>query len=315
MVVQTAFLGDVVLATPIASALATAFPGCQIHFLVRKGNEGVLVGHPGIVKVHTWNKRKNKYQGLFRLIKELKKEHFDWAINCQRFFNAGFLSLQVAKKVSGFNKSPLSFLFSEVQKHHYSDGVHEVDRNLSLVKHLIPKQTRVRPSIHPSPVDFSTISTYQEHGSYYVIAPASVWRTKQLPVEGWLDLISRIGSKSLVYLIGGRTDAALCDKLVNASNVVNLAGKLSLLESAALMKGAEMNYTNDSGPTHLASAMNAPITTVFCSTTSTFGFSPLSDCHRIVETREVLSCRPCGIHGKKKCPKGHFLCAQIKVPV
>jgi heptosyltransferase-2 len=91
-------------------------------------------------------------------------------------------------------------------------------------------------------------------------------------------------------------------------DVRNLAGTLSFLQSAALMEKAAMNYVNDSAPLHLASAMNAPVTAVFCSTVPAFGFGPLSDKSHIVEC-ENLYCRPCGLHGKPSCPEGHFRCA------
>jgi heptosyltransferase-2 len=87
-----------------------------------------------------------------------------------------------------------------------------------------------------------------------------------------------------------------------------IAGQLSLLQSAALMSRAKRNFVNDSGPLHLCSAMNAPVTAVFCSTLPSFGFGPLSVDSSIVETKEKLSCRPCGLHGKKVCPEGHFKC-------
>ena len=91
--------------------------------------------------------------------------------------------------------------------------------------------------------------------------------------------------------------------------VFNLAGKLSLLETAALMQNAEMNFVNDSAPLHIASAMNAKVTAIFCSTIPAFGFTPLSDKSTLVETKAMLDCRPCGLHGYKSCPEGHFKCA------
>ncbi len=91
--------------------------------------------------------------------------------------------------------------------------------------------------------------------------------------------------------------------------MINLAGKLSFLSSAALMKGARMNYVNDSAPMHFASAVNAPVTAVYCSTIPSFGYGPLSDRSFIVETPVALHCRPCGLHGHTKCPEGHFHCA------
>jgi heptosyltransferase-2 len=92
-----------------------------------------------------------------------------------------------------------------------------------------------------------------------------------------------------------------------------MAGKLSLLESAAIMAGARMNFVNDSAPMHLASAVNAPVTAVFCSTVPAFGFGPLSDNAFIAETTIPLDCRPCGLHGYTVCPKGHFKCAEIEI--
>ncbi|MEO8414223.1 MAG: glycosyltransferase family 9 protein, partial [Ginsengibacter sp.] len=72
---------------------------------------------------------------------------------------------------------------------------------------------------------------------------------------------------------------------------------------------AAMNYTNDSAPLHFASAIDAPVTAIFCSTVPAFGFYPLSAKSFIVETKEILPCRPCSLHGLKACPLGHFKCA------
>ncbi|MBY0436238.1 MAG: glycosyltransferase family 9 protein, partial [Cyclobacteriaceae bacterium] len=127
-----------------------------------------------------------------------------------------------------------------------------------------------------------------------------------------IDFIQSIPGDLSVFLLGGSKDANLCEEIISncsSKKISNLAGKLSLLESAALMRDAKMNYVNDSAPLHLASAMNAPVTAVYCSTIPTFGFGPLSDKSFVVETEEKLDCRPCGLHGSKACPKGHFKCA------
>ena len=96
-------------------------------------------------------------------------------------------------------------------------------------------------------------------------------------------------------------------KAEKTKDVKVLSGELTLLQSAALMKDAQMNYVNDSAPLHIASAMNAPVTAFFCSTVPAFGFTPLSDNSKIVEVKN-LECRPCGLHGHKVCPKGNFKC-------
>ena len=145
------------------------------------------------------------------------------------------------------------------------------------------------------------------------MAPASVWYTKQYPREAWKALLK---SPALLpfrlYLVGGPDDHPLCEQIQSESQhpaVTNLAGKLSLLQTAALMEHASMNYCNDSAPLHLASAMNARVVGIFCSTVPTFGFGPLSDESHVIEAPTNLTCRPCTNHGKPLCPKGHFRCA------
>jgi heptosyltransferase-2 len=100
-----------------------------------------------------------------------------------------------------------------------------------------------------------------------------------------------------------------------------MAGRLSFLASAALQKRAVLNYVNDSAPMHFASAVNAPVAAIYCSTIPAFGYGPLSDTQFIVETLEPLPCKPCGLHGKRACPQGHFNCghsittAQLLAPL
>jgi ADP-heptose:LPS heptosyltransferase len=118
----------------------------------------------------------------------------------------------------------------------------------------------------------------------------------------------------VVAIIGGPNDKALAEEIISETKnelvkFHNLCGELVLLETAALMKGAMLNYTNDSGPLHIASAMNAPIRAIFCSTVEAFGFGPLSDDRKVIHTALELDCRPCGLHGYTACPKGHFKCA------
>ena len=137
-----------------------------------------------------------------------------------------------------------------------------------------------------------------------------MWFTKQFPEQKWVELISQLKQK--IYLIGGKEDYEKCAKIINnstAQKIENLCGKLTLLQSASLIKDAEMNYMNDSAPMHIASAMNAPTTAIYCSTIPDFGFGPLSAHSKVVQTKEQLDCKPCGLHGLKKCPKGHFRCA------
>ena len=316
LIIQTAFIGDVVLATPLAEQLRKEFPTAEVDFLVRKGNESLLTGNPNISRILVFNKKQNKYKHLLKLIKDIRKENYDYVINLQRFFTTGLITtLSGATGTIGFNKNPLSFLFSHSIKHKIdlTNGLHEVDRNLSLLQPLGIKAEKVRPKLFPSPQDHKAVET---HAPYICIAPSSVWVTKQFPPQKWIELLDLVPQHFTVYLLGSKDDLSLCTFIENKTihkNVKIKAGEMSFLESAALMKGATMNFVNDSAPMHFASAVNAPVTAVFCSTIPEFGFGPLSDYAHIAQTDLQLECKPCGLHGRKECPLKHFKCADIDV--
>lgn len=318
LVIQTAFIGDAILATAVLEKLHAFYPQAKIDFLVRKSNESLFLNHPFLHETLVWDKKQGKYTNLILLLKKIRKSQYDAVINLQRFASSGILTaFSKSKHRVGFKKNPLSFMFDKVLIHSIGNrattGMHEVDRCLALVAHLTDDQTQM-PRLYPSETDWEKIKEYTSE-PFITISPASVWFTKQTPQQVWIQFLQRLSGKK-VYLLGGPGDTALCEKIASASkhgNVHVLAGKLSLLQSAALMSKAEMNYTNDSAPMHLCSAMNAPVAAVFCSTIPEFGFGPLSEKSFVIETREHLDCRPCGLHGYKKCPQGHFRCSKIEI--
>lgn len=313
LVIQTAFIGDVVLATSLLENLHVEYPLASIDILVRQGNESLFLKHPFLNQVLVWVKKSNKYQNWLRLLFKIRASRYDAIINVQRFAATGALTaLSNAKFKIGFDKNPFSFLFTHRIAHHFTGSdLHEIDRNHQLVNMLLNTPV-IKPVLYPSASDEAAVVGYQQ-SPYICMAPASVWFTKQFPLESWATLINEIPFNGVIYLIGGPGDKLLCDEIlkkVTHKTVVNVAGRLSFLASAALQKKAVMNYVNDSAPLHFASAVNAPVTAIYCSTLPIFGFGPLSTKSFIVETSQALVCRPCGIHGKKQCPLKHFDCAK-----
>jgi heptosyltransferase-2 len=311
LVIQTAFTGDVVLATAVVEKLHSFYPEAQIDFLLRKGNEGLLKDHPFLNEVLIWNKKENKTKNLFKLVKQIRGNQYDKVINLQRFASTGFLTaFSNAPERIGFDKNPFSFLFTRKIPHQFKKGVHEVERNNRLIEDFTDT-TFNKPRLYPSKKNHEEIAKYQQQ-PYVCTMPASVWFTKQYPEEKWIELIKAFPDEYEIYLLGGKEDEILCERIKGKSTnkkATVLAGKLSFLSSAALMKGAKMNYTNDSAPLHFASATDAPVTAIFCSTIPEFGFYPLSEKSIIVQTLVPLSCKPCTLHGRKACPLGHFKCA------
>jgi len=314
LIIQTAFLGDVVLATPVIEKLHGVFPEAKIDFLLRNGNEGILKGHPFLKEIIILNKQKNKYQNVFKVIKQIRGNKYDIILNLHRFGSSGFITvLSKVKHTIGFDKNPFSIFFSKRVKHVIGkkvSNIHEIDRNLSLTDEYGDKM-RIMPRIYPSDDDYKKTESLKK-STYICIAPCSVWFTKQYPKEKWLEFIRIIPEHIFIYLIGSENDSELCNEIImeaGRKNIYNEADKLNMLETAALMKNSIMNFVNDSAPLHFASAMNAPVTAIYCSTVPDFGFGPLSDNSHIIQTVEQLDCRPCGLHGFKSCPENHYECA------
>lgn len=308
-----------ILATPVIEQLHQEYPEANIDFLLKKGIEGVFEGHPFLNEVIIWDKGQNKYRNYYHILRKVRNRRYDAVFNIQRFFTTGLITaLSGAGTKAGFSKNPLAFAYTHKAKHIIGTSenpVHEVERNLALLNNFTGKSdAKVR--LYPTKKDKEAIAGFIVE-RFISIAPASLWFTKQFPEEKWLEFISAIDPTIKIYLLGSRADVALCERLIRNSdkdNVLTLAGKLSFLQSAALMKNALMNYVNDSAPMHIASAVNAPVAAIYCSTIPAFGFGPKSDNSKIIEIPYELPCRPCGLHGRKACPEKHFKCAkEIKV--
>lgn len=314
LIIQTAFIGDVVLATALVEKLHAFLPNATIDFLVRKGNESLLQNNPFINEVIVWDKKTKKNKNLLSLIGKIRAAKYDKVINLQRFFSTGLLTtLSSAKETIGFTKNPLSRFFSKRVGHiiDIKNPKHEIERNNALIKHFTNDAVTL-PKLYPSARDHEAIEPYLKN-SFITITPSSVWFTKKYPLEKWKDFLHQLDPSYKVYVLGGKENTAEASELADDSinkNIEVLAGKLSFLQSAELMKYAKMNYVNDSAPLHFASAVNAPVTAIFCSTVPEFGFTPLSTISNIVETKITFQCRPCGLHGYKTCPLGHFKCAR-----
>jgi heptosyltransferase-2 len=316
LVIQTAFIGDVILALPVVSKLKRFYPNAQVDVLVRKGNEGLLANNPHVGKILILDKTSGKYKNVKKLIGQIRKDKYDAVVNIQRYFTTGLITAFSGARVRiGFDKNPLSAFFTRKvahEKNHQPENSHEVNRNLYLIESLTDDSFEM-PKMYPTDADFEKVKQDKPH---YSLSPSSVWFTKQYPVAKWVELMDRLPADSRLVLLGGPGDKTFLDEIKEQSthpDIVNLAGELSFNQSAALMKHARMNFVNDSAPLHLCSAMNAPVRAMFCSTVPAFGYTPLSNDSKVLEIDNNLPCRPCGSHGKRACPEGHFKCGEITV--
>ncbi len=327
LVIQTAFLGDVVLTTPLVQIAKRNFGLAKIDFAATPETAGVLRNHPAINEIIVFDKR-GKHSGVFgllRMAKALKERKYDVALVPHRSMRSALLvRLAGIPRRVGFNRSTGRFLLTDVVR--YEQNIHEVERNLSLLKalHASSKDTEL-PALYPSREDVSAVETFfreskiLEPASLIGVAPGTVWNTKRWLKERYVELVQRLVEGHLsVALIGGKEDESLCDEIVRLSTlgrtrqrqdgqVVNAAGTLSLLQSAELLRRCRLLVCNDSAPMHLAVAMRTPVVAIFGATVPQFGFAPYGKDDVVVET-SGLTCRPCSIHGGGKCPIKTFVC-------
>jgi heptosyltransferase-2 len=321
LVIQTAFIGDAILGLVVPQALKQLYPDAEVHYLVRKGVESLTAHHPQLAHTWTWDKTQGKYRNLRNLLARVRQHRFGAVVTLQRFAATGLLcGFSGAPLRVGFAKNPISFRFTHRLPHHLGQKgdpnyPHETDRNLSLLQPFgmghPPAAWRV-PRLHPGPQALARVQAMLPAGLFVTFAPASVWATKRWPAEQWVKLGRLITPNMPVVLVGGPADASLCQHIADSlppGSAINLAGKLSLMESAVAIGRSARLFSNDSSPLHLASAMGTPTTALFLSTLREYGFGPLAPGSRVAQSPEPLPCRPCGLHGHKACPQHHFTCA------
>lgn len=314
LVIQTAYLGDVLLATAIIEKLTLFYPDAELHFMLRKGNENLLLANPKVTKLWIWDKQNAKYKHLWQLLKTVRAQAFDLIVNLQRYWSTALFTLLArAKYTLGFRTTLLSLAYDRSVKF-VKKNRHELQRNQDLITHLTDENF-CYPKLYPNFADkqkVQKITTLPE--PYITISPVSLWATKTYPIAKWAEFLKQIPRKMSVYFLGSLADAPIAEQIIletknNNLQMKNCCGQLALIPSGVLMQGAQMNYTLDSVATHLATAMQASVSTLFLSTSPIFGFAPQGERAYILESKEKLSCKPCTNHGRKSCPKGHFQCA------
>lgn len=311
LLIQTAFIGDAILATALLESIANAYQ-TKVDILVRKGNGIFFENNPNVGQLLIWDKKgsSGKYKSLLKLIKTVKGNRYHTIINLQRFAATGLLTaLSGAKQKVGFTQNPLSAFYTHKIKHRIAENFHEVDRNFELLSLINKEAKNLAPKLY---IDQNTSNSIQQYQSdkYICIFPGSVWFTKRLGTDKWVELINQIPENIKVFFLGAPDDNSLAQEImeqVQHKNCQNLCGQLNLLQSAALGKDALINYCNDSAPVHFLSAVNARVETFFLSTSPIFGFYPISEQAKVRQATN-LNCKPCGMVGKKECPEGHFRC-------
>lgn len=318
LIIQTAFIGDVILITPLIRATKTLYPDALIDVLVVPAAVKLLQNNPHIHAVFSFSKRQNPLISMLKTIQHLKYQHYDMAISPHssgRTHLVMFLS-RIPIRI-GFDRGTLPWLLTAKTKH--PKGIHKSIKNLELLKLLSPKEFTPATELFPSKEDWQMADDLLAPfaGKKLVaMAPGSIWATKCWRIENFIEVANYLIQEGFaIVLIGAETDKAKCDEVQLAfpdAPILNLAGKTNLLQSAAIIGRCDLMICNDSGALHIANAIQTRVFAMFGPTIQRFGYFPFREGDRVFEVE--LNCRPCGAHGHDACPQKHHNCMRHLFP-
>ncbi len=316
LVIQTAFLGDAILTLPMIQKLNELLPDSLIDVVCIPSSEEIFQSSPFVNNIIVYDKR-GKHKSLmnvFRLAYKIKKNGYERIYAPHRSFRTALLVLlSGVKETYCFDKASFSFVFKHKIK--YRVNYHEVQRNLELIGVNVDKVSwKILPTVQSQPnlkEKVESLISNIPNKKLIAVAPGSVWATKRYVKEYFLEVVNYLINKSYtIILIGGLRDRDLCLEVKNnfSNSVYTVAGDLSIIESIELLKYCKVLISNDSAPTHLGMCADIPTFTIYCSTVPSFGFYPYNEKSMWI-SYDNLECKPCGIHGFKKCPIKTFDCA------
>jgi heptosyltransferase-2 len=337
LILQTAFLGDLILSTSFFHAVRKKHPDAEIHLVCNFGTEQIVEGNPDLDLVIPFDKKKAKKHvlGFFTFAFKLKKEKYDRVYAAHFSYRSSLLSYITGAPIRiGYSESGFSFLHTHTISRPRL-GLHEVDKLFSLLyadPSEYPTGRDRRPFLFPKAKDVESFTKSSSSlkimtSAYIIIAPSSLWETKRLPEEKFVSIISQILRKRSepIVLIGSKSDEKIEERIFQLlkieplkekerTRLFSLIGKTSLGELTVWIQNASAIISNDSSPIHFASAFDVPTVMVYGATIPGFGYSTLATKQRIIEVAD-LNCRPCGIHGGTSCPKSHFKCMLDQDPL
>lgn len=318
LVIQTAFLGDLILSIPLLRRIKKLFPDDKLIVMCKSGlgefllkeqlvDDVIEVEKGSAVSYRRARKELEKFQlrNIYCVHRSMRSVVFAAGLKAQKKF--GFSSL------AGF------WVFDEVVDYHQQNP--EVLRQFSILEpsdaetlaQLAARDfsilNQVGRTAIPSFFSFPAIAGKRVPSKRVALFPGSVWATKKWKKAGFAELAVLLHKAGYqIDLLGGPTEKKECEEIAEAAGSARvMAGQLTIAETIASLSDYDLVVTNDSAPTHMAAYRNTPVLTIFGPTTLRQGFRPWSNNAVIVENNS-LNCRPCGRHGHHVCPLKHHNC-------
>lgn len=321
LVFQTAFLGDLILTIPLIKGIKKTYSNSEMIVIVRGGLAEIIRNMDEVDGVIEYDKT-GKDKGIFKMlgvIKMLRRGKFDIVFSPHRSFRTSIILFfsKIPQRI-GFKESALSFIYSKTIARNRS--LHEIEKNLLLLKLIDPDfryenvtSIRIKNELYKEVRQkLSDYGIFNNH-ELITVAPGSHWETKRWLPERYAEVISRLSEDGhKIILIGSDEDSEISKKIESycKNKIINLCGKTTILESAAVIASSNVLLSNDSATVHIASLTRTPVVVIYGPTLPSFGFTPYGVNSAIIEYNG-LQCRPCSSHGPMECPEGHFKCMRM----
>ena len=295
LIIHTAFIGDIVLSTPLIQKLKDLYPKSEIDYLTLPTNQSVLYNNPNLNEIILYDKKgKDKgIKGFLKVLKILKQKKYDYAVIPHRFIKSILLAkLAKIPDIVGFDVATGSSLLDK--KVHYDMKKHEVERLLNLVEY---EGEKIPVRIYPAKENFVkiekmlTISGYtgKKEQKLILVAPGSQRPEKMWPIEKYREVIQKL-KKNKNYFIGitgSKSEKELPLNFEKDKNVIDFRGEISLVEFGALISKADVVVGNDSSPIHIASGFEKPfVIGIFGPGKRSLGFFPWTEKSNVIEDNE-----------------------------
>ena len=303
LVIRFSSIGDIVLTSPILRALNLQL-NAEVHFITKKKFSAVIADNTRIEKIYTIEKE------IIEVTSELKRENYDYIIDLHKNLRSKRLILTLGVKSISFDKINLEKWIRVHTRLNYLPNVHLVDRYFAGMKKLeIQNDGDGLEYFHG--LNEKELVQIIPRGGYIAIVLGATYYTKRIPKDK-IAFIVKNASLPCV-LLGGDDVIELAEELTAMMPAAkNMVGKLSLNESAAIVKHSKFTITGDTGLMHIAAAYKVPTMVFWGSTARELGMYPYYGSNHDVPSVDIvnkeINCSPCSKIGKDRCPKGHFKC-------
>ncbi len=306
LIIRFSSIGDIVLTTPVIRILKKQVENATIHFITKKAFEPVMRENPFIDRLWLYEDNLEEISDL------LKKENFDYIIDLHNNLRSEILKRKLKRPSFAFNKINLEKWLVVNLKINRLPHKHIVDRYLETLKSFEIENDKEGLDYFLSKKDCLLPSSIEEKMplKFISLVAGAQHFTKKAPPAKLAQICNRL--KYPIVILGGPADSELAERIIQFSDhedIINLCGKLSLNQSACVVKRSAVVVSHDTGLMHIASAFKKRIISIWGNTVPEFGMYPYfpGQGSKIFEV-EGLSCRPCSKIGFSSCPKKHFKC-------